>query len=227
MTDTTVDTISRDNLIAVAPKNDLAVTVAISQTLARGCVMGLVKYAAGTAAADESNTGNGTLTSFALAAGGPQKIGDYIVKCVEAITNSGRFHVLDPDGILIGEFTIPAGAGNDYDFSGGGISFTVTDDSTDFALDDFFTCPIEAGSGQAVACDHTATNGSEVPEGVLVEAVTTDGSSTQASLIYTDGTYQSAGLTFGGSSAYTDLRDAMRDKGMFIVVTNSSANLGG
>ena len=224
--DTTTDSITRDNLIAVAPKNDLAVTVADSQTLARGCVMGLVKYAAGTAAADSGNTGNGTLTAFALAAGGPQKIGDYVVKCVEAITNGGRFHVLDPDGVLVGEFTIPAGAGNDYDFSGAGISFTVTDGSTDFALDDFFTCPIEAGSGQAKACDHTATDGSEIPEGVLSEAVTTDGA-TQASLVYTDGTYQSAGLTFGGSSAYTDLRDAMRDKGMFIVVTNSSANLGG
>ena len=221
--DTTTDSITRDNLIAVAPKNDLAVTVADSQTLARGCVMGINKVAAGTLAGP-TGTGDGAGSAFALASGGPAKIGDYLATCIEAVTNGGIFEVTDPDGVIVGRLTVPTSS--NATFEGGGITFNIADGSTDFIVGDYFTLPVAAGDLQAVACDHTAVNGSEIPEGVLAEAVTTDGA-TQASLVYTDGTYQSAGLTFGGSSAYTDLRDAMRDKGMFIVVTNSSANLGG
>ena len=111
-----------------------AETRPIGEVLARKHISDTVAAAAGT------NTGNGTLTSPALAAGGPAKVGAYAVTCVEAITNGGRFALIDPDGnILDNQIIILAGAGGVVAFSGHGLSFILTDAGTDFAVDDTFS----------------------------------------------------------------------------------------
>lgn len=198
--DSVKSTVTRDNLIeGTYPIQEGSVIIAESQTLARGCVLGLVSVAAGTAEADASNTGDGAISAFALSAtGSPAKVGTYLATCVTAVTNSGVFHVTDPDGLLIGQLTVAVSS--DTTFTGGGITFNIADGATDFAVADFFTIPVAAGSGQAVALDTTLTNGGQTFYAVLAEAVTTGAAETTSAPVYKAGSFLSQGLTFGGST---------------------------
>jgi hypothetical protein len=98
-----------------------------ADTWALGTIMGLRKVAAG-AVTPNLVTGDGTLTSFALAPGGPAKVGSYNVECTFAVTNGGVFKLEDPDGNLVADnLTLRVGAGLATTFSVGGISFIITD----------------------------------------------------------------------------------------------------
>ena len=219
MTDTVQDTVSRNNLYGGPfPKIKRGVTVAASQTLAKGCVVGLQAVEAGTLAGP-TGTGDGVGSAFALAAGGPAKVGDYVATCIIAVANGGIFQVVDPDGIPIGLAIVGTA------FIGGGITFLISDGSTDFIVGDYFTLPVAAGDGYAYALDHTAVDGSEVPYGVLEEAVTTGVAETQGAPVSISGEFQSQGLTFGGSTVYTDVIDAMQAKNLYVKVTDSDMNL--
>jgi hypothetical protein len=84
------------------------------------------------------NTGNGT---FVLDASTPvlagAKSGVYTLRCVTAVTNGGVFRLEDPDGIVLGDVTIPPGAGNSVTVNEQ-IKGVITDGSTDFAVGDGF-----------------------------------------------------------------------------------------
>lgn len=215
----TTSTVSRDNLLAGDyPIIQGTVTVAASQTAARGAVVGKVTIAAGTAAAG-SNTGDGAISGFALAAGGPAKIGTYVATCVEAASDSGIFEVVDPDGILIGTLKV---AGT---FTGGGITFALADGSTDFIVGDSFNLPVEAGSGQVKLLDITATDGSQKFYGVLLEAVTTGSGETASAAIAKTGEFLSQGLTFGGSTVVADVVDDMRNNNCFVYTSHALENV--
>lgn len=220
MTDVTVqDTVSRNNVHGGDyPILNGGVTVAENQTLAKGCVVGVQKVAAGTLAGP-TGTGNGAGSAFALAAGGPAKVGDYVATCIIAVADGGIFQVKDPDGIPIGLAIVGTA------FIGGGITFLISDDSTDFIVGDYFTLPVAAGDGYAYALDHTAVDGSEIPYGVLSRAVTTGSGETAGAPVAKTGEFQSQGLTFGGSTVYTDVIDVMRDKNLHIKVTDADLNL--
>ena len=127
----------------------------------------------------------------------------------------------DPNGTVIGIATTGTA------FVGGGIGFTITDTAGDPEVGDYFVITVGDGAGTYIACDIAAINGEQDPECVLSEAVTTGAGETQIAIAYTDGTFQSAALAFGGSTVYTDVQDAMRLKNMEIVVTNASANVEG
>jgi hypothetical protein len=220
MTDTTVDTITRDNLIVIAPKHTKQVTIADGETLARGAVLGKVTLGTITAAAlVTGGSGEETIGSLALQAAPTAKVGAYRATCITAGA-TGQFQVTDPNGTIVGIATVGTA------FVGGGIGFTITDAGGDPEVGDYFVITVAAGSGSHVACDIAGVNGEQDPDCVISEAVTTSGA-TQVSIGYTDGTFQSTGLTFGGSTVYTDVLEKMRDLGMHIVVTNASANLGG
>lgn len=70
-------------------------------------------------------------------------------------------------------------------------------------------------SGEVVACDHTASDGSEVPYGVMVYPITTSGATAEG-LIYDFGCFDGAKLTFGGTSTLADLKDAMRSANLYV-----------
>lgn len=216
----TTSTVSRDNLLAgTYPIVRGTVMVAASQTAARGGVVGKVTVVAGTAAAGGSNTGNGAISGFALAAGGPAKVGTYVATCVEAASNSGIFEVVDPDGILIGTLTV---AGT---FAGGGITFALADGDTDFIVGDLFNLPVAAGSGQVKLLDTTATDGSQKFYGVLLEAVTTGSGETAPAAIAKTGEFLSQGLTFGGSTVVADVVDDMRNNNCFVYTSYALENV--
>jgi len=220
MTDTTTDSITRDNLIAIAPKNEKQVTIPASQTLTRGTVLGKITLGTITAAAlVTGGSGGETIGSLALQANPTAKVGAYRATCIVAGA-TGLFQVTDPNGTVVGIATVGT------PFVGGGIGFTITDAGGDPEVGDYFVITVAAGAGTHIACDIAAVNGEQDPDCVLSEDVTTVGS-TQNTLGYTDGTYQSAALVFGGSTVYTDVEEKMRDRNMYIKATNANANLGG
>ncbi len=132
--------------------------------IAKGSPLGEITLGAVTAAA-VVGTGNGTCTELALAAGGPAIVGDCRLTCIEAIINSGVFKLVDPNGKLIAhDITIAAGAGGVIVFTGAGITFKITDGSTDFAVDDYFVITVAAGSLKLKETVTTSVDGSEIPQ---------------------------------------------------------------
>lgn len=71
-------------------------------------------------------------------------------------------------------------------------------------------------SGKLVACDHTASDGSESPYAVLAVATDASGGDVENALIITSGRFDEAKLTFGGSSTISDLEDAMRLNNLYV-----------
>lgn len=133
-----------DNLIGGDKKLVTEEILVASGTLARGSVLGRVKQSTpATGTADGGNTGNGTVT---VVTGGPEtKIGTYTIECITAEANGGTFQVTNPDGSIIGQVKIQAGAGATADFGSPEINFTITDGGTDFVAGDKFTVAVTEG----------------------------------------------------------------------------------
>ncbi|MCY1311776.1 Bacteriophage lambda head decoration protein D [compost metagenome] len=89
-----------------------------------------------------------------------------------AAANGGKFLLVDPMGVEVGEGTVGVA------FSGGGLSFTLADGSTDFAVDDAFTIAVNANLGEWTAYDDDGTDdGRRAASGILfapVDATTND-----------------------------------------------------
>jgi hypothetical protein len=187
-------------------------TLAASQTLTRGCVLGKITVAAGTPV--NTGTGDGAATWALSATGGPAKIGNYLATCVAAASNAGTFHLYDPEGVFVGVVTVAATA-----FVGGGVSLSIADD-TDFIVGDYITLPITAGSGQLVACDIALTNGAKVPWGVLLADCTVASGATAGAPVARTGRFNSGELTFGGSTVVANVLTAMEARMMFPVTVS-------
>lgn len=143
---------THDKLIASHKK---LVTIAIilnAASLARGSVLGRMRTITPTTGA-ATGTGNGTCT--AVTGGKETKVGDYILKLVVAVTHGGTFEVKNPDGQVIGHVVVTAGAGGTGVFASPEINFTVTDGSTDWALDDIFTIAVTDGCPATTAVTGT------------------------------------------------------------------------
>jgi len=83
-----------------------------------------------TATADSGNTGDGTMG--AVTVDGNAIIGNYRVVVQEAALDGGEFRVESPLGDVVGVGNVGE------EFTGGGISFTLSDGAADFAEGDFF-----------------------------------------------------------------------------------------
>lgn len=223
MNDTITNTVSIDHLFVSeqGPIRTAPVTVADSQTLTRGAALGIVELGAVTAVADVGNTGDGTCTALSVLPGaGLAVAGAYNLECVTAVTNGGVFKLEDPNGLLItNTLTMTAGAGAVTVFEAGGLTFTLTDGTTDFAAGDIFVVTVAAGSGEAVLLDKTATDGSDKIYGILSEDVTTSGA-TQKSSVYLEGKFNSGVVTFESGTAYTDIADDARLKNIYFAAAS-------
>lgn len=106
-----------------------------------------VSYTYGTVVASALvGTGNGTLTALSVHTGSIPKPGAWILKNVSAVANGGVWSLTDPDGVVVeAALTQTVGASTATAFSNkGGLDFTVTDGSTDFALNATFTITVPA-----------------------------------------------------------------------------------
>lgn len=100
-------------------------------------------YGAVTAAPVGSTVGNGTVT--ALSVTGTPLPGDYELKVNTAVANGGVWTLKDPNGTVISStITMTPAPGGATVINVGGIQFTLTDGSTDFAVGDDFTITVPA-----------------------------------------------------------------------------------
>lgn len=137
------------------------------RTLTTGMVVGRATKGAATGAAVAGNTGNGTITS-APTVGAATKPGVYRLVCIEPATNSGRFIMSDPDGIVVGVATVAVEA------TLAGLVFTIADGATDFVSGDSFTITVAPGDGKVVQLALAATNGTRDAYGVMVADATAE-----------------------------------------------------
>lgn len=74
-------------------------------------------------------------------------VGDTLTFTI-TIAHGGLFRLVDPNGVTIkDDIVLPGGAGGTVDVDAGGITFTLADDTTDFAVADFFTMTVVAAEG--------------------------------------------------------------------------------
>lgn len=133
--------------------------------LAAGTVLAKITSAnAASATADSGNTGNGTIGTITVA--NTAITGNYVLTITAEGANAGTFALVDPLGAQVGTGTVGAA------FSGGGLSFTLADGTSDWDVDDFITIAVNAGLGEWVAYDDDGTNdGRRAATGVLYESV--------------------------------------------------------
>lgn len=174
--------------------------VGAPRVLTSGQVLGRVNTGAAVAAAVAGNTGNGAFGAVTVSGA---KQGVYRLTCIATAANAGKFQVEDPEGKVVGVATVAVA------FTGGGISFTIADGATDFAVGDSFTVTV-AGGFKYVAFDDTATNGAQNAAGILLNAVTAPTSvDTKAAAIVRGPAIVSAmGITWPSSADATEKANA-------------------
>lgn len=90
-----------------------------------------------------TNTGNGTVTVLSVT--GTPLAGAYTLKLNTVVANGGVFTLTDPNGVVLSTtITMTPGSGGATVINVGGIQYTITDGSTDFALNDSFTITVPA-----------------------------------------------------------------------------------
>jgi hypothetical protein len=170
------------------------IIVLSGQVLEAGHVVGMIALGAATPAAVTGNTGNGTLASATVGLGA--KVGVYRATCIEPAANLGKFTVEDPDGVNVGVATVAT------EFTGGGLTFTIADGSTDFASGDAFTITVAAGSGKVKEYNPANTDGSAVPAGILYDAVDATAADKRGVILARHAVVNAAELVwFSGASA--------------------------
>jgi hypothetical protein len=145
---------SRDSIVINAGAGKLSAGTLVAQITAANA-------ASATAGA---NTGDGTVG--AIGVDNTAITGDYIVTITEAAADGGAFIVVDPNGTEVGSGTVGV------EFTGGGLTFTIADGATDFAVNDSWTIAVNAGIGEWVAYDNDGTDdGRRACGGVLFDGV--------------------------------------------------------
>jgi hypothetical protein len=155
---------------------DATVNFSGADTYLRGTVMARIGVAAGAVTPDVGNTGDGTVTAFALAAGGLAVPGDYNLECVTAVVNGGEFKLEDPNGNLVFQpLVMTVGAGAATVFTIGGLTFTITDGATDFIVGDKFALTVTDVGEKWTPYVDGAVDGSGIASGVLPAELTKAG----------------------------------------------------
>jgi hypothetical protein len=84
-------------------------TILAGENPQRGELLGEINRVVGAVTPDGGNTGDGTITEFALAAGGPAQIGNYEVECIEEDAGGAKTPgTVTPDGGNTGDGTASA-----------------------------------------------------------------------------------------------------------------------
>lgn len=107
------------------------------------------------------NTGDGT---FVLNATTPVRAGAipgiYKLRAITAVVNGGVFRLEDPNGVVLGDYTILAGAGGVITVDDQ-IMGVLTDGAIDFVVGDGFDITVAAGAGKWVPATNTGVTGAQ------------------------------------------------------------------
>lgn len=150
-------------------------------TYALGVIMAKQLVSAGTVTADGGNTGDGTVTAFVLAPGGPPIPGNWVLTCTKiGVTHGGTFKLEDPNGVQVGgDLVMSDVAGDTLLVSEGGLQFLITDGATNFAVNDFFTLVVNDLEGKWVPWVEDAVDGTGQAIGVMPGEKTSTGAEDQ------------------------------------------------
>ena len=138
-----------------------------STILYKYTVMAISQFTVATSAT-VVGTGNGLCTAIARIAGPSLIPGSYNLEVITKVANGGVFKLEDPNGALIATgLAITAGATSATVFNIGGLTFTITDGSTDFEVGDAFAIVVTAVN-KWVPLDPAALDGSEIFAGIFM-----------------------------------------------------------
>ncbi len=200
-------TFTPDKLIAgEQPLASRKVTLVSGENRTRGALLGRIAGAVTTAAA-AGNTGNGTFAATPTVAAGVKE-GVYQLVIIEPGANVGTFQLEDPEGNVVGTGVVASA------FSGP-LAFTLQDGSTDFVAGDRFTITVAAGTKYKLSLA-AATDGSQVPLGILAEDRDASGGDAEA-LLYERGDFAESAITFGTGHTAASVRAGLRELGITLV----------
>lgn len=146
---------SRDVVVICAGSGLLSAGTLIAQLTAANAL---------TPTAKAGNTGNGTISAVVVTSGAAS--GTYVLTITEAAANGGVFEVTSPAGQVVGEGHVG------QPFTGGGMTFTLGDGSTDFVVGDGFTLAVKGNLGEWTAYDDDGTDdGRRTADGILFASV--------------------------------------------------------
>ena len=174
-----------------------------------------------------TNAGTGTLekdTTTPVLPGAED--GEYLIKCKSAATTGDSpaaavFEVFSPDGGLMGSIDV----GTTGAVWSNRIKFTITDNATGegtdpFDVGDAFTFTVattqEAASNDLAAWDPTATDGSEVPYGILA-AEAPKNEAAQYVSVFISGRFNADKVVVPTDVDVDTVFDALRDKGIYLI----------
>lgn len=167
--------------------------------LSAGTLVAQITAANAASATAGSNTGNGAIG--AIGVDNTAITGDYIVTITEAATDGGAFSVVDPNGVTVGSGDVGV------EFVGGGLTFTIADGATDFAVNDSWTIAVNAGIGEWVAYDNDgADDGRRACGGVLFAGVDATYADARAVGIVRDAEVRGSDLVGLDAEGAADLR---------------------
>ena len=160
-----------------------------------GTILGRITCGAITSAATAGNTGTGAMGT--ITAGVDVKPGKYRWEIIRAASNAGTFHLIDPDGVVVGYGNVATA------FTSTHLSFTLAD-ATDYVVGDSITITVAAGSGKYKALDPAAIDGSAQPAGILIRRYDVSASTdVAAAIIARNAEVASAELVYGTTDAST------------------------
>jgi hypothetical protein len=158
-------------------------------------------------------TGNGTVSAITL--GPDARTGNYRLEITAAITNGGEFKLTGPDGDIVEQGFIVAGAGGTFvGTNKRQINFTLTEGSTDFAVGDAFNICVfnELAGGKVVAWDPTTFDGRDDAAGLLYDNVDASAADKAGVIVTRDAVVMKSALEWAAAitagekeSAYKDL----------------------
>lgn len=156
---------------------DELLTFAGADTFVKGTLLARLLVALAVTASAVTGTGNGTVTA-ATVVEGPivPLVGVYTLTCVATATHGGTWKLVDPNGAQVAtDLVMTAGAGAATVFEVGGLRFTITDGSTDFAAGDTATLTVATAASKLVPFNPAGAGGAQRPVAVLTYEVTKSG----------------------------------------------------
>ena len=139
--------------------------------------------------------------AFTITDGGTDFAADDYFTITVVGAHGGKFSLTDPDGItIVDNIQLPGGAGGTIVFTGAGLAFTITDGSTDFVLNDFFTLTTTAGVKLIPVTDAATVNGSQLPLYILGEEVDATGGDIAGNVAYTEGDFDEQQFEYEGTA---------------------------
>jgi hypothetical protein len=196
---------------------DETLTFAAADTFVKGTILARRSVAIAVTASAVTGTGNGTVTAATVVAGPVVPlVGAYVLTCITAVTHGGIWKLVDPNGqVVAGNLIMTASTGAATVFKAGGLQFTITDGSTDFAAADTATLTVAADGKLVPYNPATGAAGEQNPIAVLTYEVTKASSGDLPVRALIAGRVNKTRLVIDAGTAITNAHlDALRKTGI-------------